>query len=50
MVGIISLANSNEYDKNDLEVIQRLADLYAIAITGNMQMTPLKGVRKNIAP
>ncbi|BDZ69265.1 response regulator [Methanobacterium ferruginis] len=33
LVGIISLANSNEYDKNDLEVIQRLADLYAIAIT-----------------
>lgn len=33
LVGIISLANSDKYDKQDLEVIERLSDLYAIAIT-----------------
>ncbi|MCC7560361.1 MAG: response regulator [Methanobacterium sp.] len=33
LVGLISLANSNEYNENDLEIVKRLSDLYAIAIT-----------------
>lgn len=33
LVGIISLANSKEYYKHDLEVVKRLSDLYAIAIS-----------------
>lgn len=32
LVGIISLANSNQYDKYDLEVVERLSSLFAIAI------------------
>jgi len=33
LVGIISLANSDEYDQRDLEFVKRLSDLYAIAIS-----------------
>jgi PAS domain S-box-containing protein len=32
LVGIISLANSDNYDEKDLEVVERLSNLYAIAI------------------
>jgi PAS domain S-box-containing protein len=32
LVGIISLANADKYDKEDLEVVERLSSLYAIAI------------------
>jgi GAF domain-containing protein len=32
LVGIISLANADKYDKEDLEVVERLSSLHAIAI------------------
>ena len=32
LVGIISLANADKYDKEDLKVVERLSSLYAIAI------------------
>lgn len=32
LVGIISLANSDHYDKDDLDVVERLSSLFAIAI------------------
>jgi PAS domain S-box-containing protein len=32
LVGIISLANADKYDKDDLDVVERLSSLYAIAI------------------
>jgi PAS domain S-box-containing protein len=32
LVGIISLANADNYDKQDLDVVERLSSLYAIAI------------------
>jgi PAS domain S-box-containing protein len=32
LVGIISLANADKYDKQDLEVVESLSSLYAIAI------------------